>query len=122
MTQYALQAANMLAKDNIDAQIVNVRFVKPIDTEMLDSVESKFDRIITIEENAIPGGFGSAVTEYFADNNYKSEILRLGLPDKFIDHGTQVELHALLGIDAEGIVKRAKQFVGEHNSKNEVII
>ncbi len=122
MTQYALEAATALEESNIHPHIVNMRFVKPIDKELLDNVSTKFDKIITIEENAIPGGFGSAVAEYFAERNYHNRILRLGLPDKFVDHGTQAELHAILGIDAGGIVNSVKQFVGDKNSKNEVVV
>ena len=73
----------------------------------------KFEKIVTIEENSLPGGFGSAVLEYFNDKNYKNDILRIGIPDKFIDHGTQPELHKLIEIDPAGIVSRISSLLEE---------
>jgi 1-deoxy-D-xylulose-5-phosphate synthase len=64
----------------------------------------------------LAGGFGSAVVEYFSDKGFKNDILRIGLPDNFIDHGTQTELHQLLGMDPESIVKKVKTF-----SKNQKV-
>ena len=75
-----------------------------------------------MEENSLPGGFGSAVMEYFSDRNYKNDILRIGLPDKFIDHGTQEELHRLIGIDPESIMKKVKSFCQSENHKKEVTV
>ncbi|MEN8192503.1 MAG: 1-deoxy-D-xylulose-5-phosphate synthase [Bacteroidota bacterium] len=121
MVQYSIAAAEKLKEIGISAQVVNMRFIKPMDTELLDKIAKKFDKIVTIEENSIPGGFGSAVTEYFTEKSYKSEIRKLGLPDEFIDHGTQAELHAMLGIDADGITKYVKKFFEESNSQNEVV-
>ncbi len=73
---------------------------------MLDEIAERFNKIFTLEENTLTGGFGSSVIEYFSDKNYKNDIVRIGLPDKFIDHGTQEELHHLLGIDPEGITQK----------------
>jgi len=82
------------------------RNVERKDFEIMD----KFTKIVTLEENNLPGGFGSAIVEYFNDKNYKSDILRIGLPDNFVDHGTQAELHHLLGIDPDGIKNKVKVF------------
>jgi 1-deoxy-D-xylulose-5-phosphate synthase len=111
MVEYAKKASLILNEEGIHCEIINMRFVKPIDTQYLDEVAKKFGKIITIEENTLVGGFGSGVLEYFSEKNYKSEILRIGLPDYFIDHGTQEELHSIIEIDPEGISKKIKAFV-----------
>jgi 1-deoxy-D-xylulose-5-phosphate synthase len=99
-----------------------MRFVKPLDNKMLDNIAGRFTKIVTLEENNLPGGFGSGVLEYFAENNYKSDVLRIGIPDKFIDHGSQQELHKELEIDPEGIAKKIKVFVGNKNIRKEVFV
>ncbi len=83
---------------------------------LLNNVAEKYPKIVTLEENALAGGFGSAVVEYFSDKGFKNDILRIGLPDKFIDHGTQAELHQMLGIDPDGIAEKVKTF-----SKNQKV-
>ncbi|HPI37099.1 MAG TPA: 1-deoxy-D-xylulose-5-phosphate synthase [Ignavibacteriaceae bacterium] len=111
MVDYALKAAEKLKDCNIEADVINMRFIKPLDNEMLDSISRSHKKIITLEENSIVGGFGSGVMEYFFEKNYKNDILRIGLPDQFVDHGTQAELHKLLEIDPEGIVKKTRGFI-----------
>ncbi|HRI47550.1 MAG TPA: 1-deoxy-D-xylulose-5-phosphate synthase [Ignavibacteriaceae bacterium] len=113
MVEYAIKAESKLKEKGIDAEIINMRFIKPLDEELLDSVSSKFKKVVTLEENSIVGGFGSAISEYFSDKNYKNDILRIGLPDYFIDHGTQAELHRILEIDTQGIVDRVSQFCNQ---------
>ena len=110
MVDYSLKAAELLEQEGINAEVINMRFAKPLDTAKLDEVAAKFTKIVTLEENNLPGGFGSAVVEYFNDKNYKNEILRIGLPDGFVDHGTQAELHQILGIDPDGIKEKVKVF------------
>ncbi|MBA4250524.1 MAG: 1-deoxy-D-xylulose-5-phosphate synthase [Chlorobiaceae bacterium] len=122
MVDYSLKAQKLLLNDGIEAEIINMRFVKPLDTNLLDDVAKRFNKIVTLEENTIVGGFGSAVAEYFIDNNYKNDILRIGLPDYFIDHGTQEELHAQLEIDPKGIHKRVSFFLQEKFEKKEILI
>lgn len=80
-----------------------MRFVKPIDEELLHEVFTNYKKIITVEDGCIQGGFGSAVLEFMADNNYQAEVRRLGIPDRVVDHGEQLELHRECGIDADGI-------------------
>ena len=80
-----------------------MRFVKPIDTLLLDEVAARFDRIITVEDGVVSGGFGSAVLEYFATMNYQKTVVRLGVPDRFVEQGTQPELYHECGFDADGI-------------------
>jgi 1-deoxy-D-xylulose-5-phosphate synthase len=75
-----------------------------------------------LEENSLPGGFGSAIAEYFADKNYKNDILRIGLPDYFIDHGTQEELHKLIAIDPNAIAEKVKLFCQTKSFPKEVVV
>ncbi len=89
----------------------DARFLKPLDEEMLHTIGKKFKKIITVEDGVIQGGFGSAVLEFMEDNHYHADILRLGIPDKFIDHGTPEELYRLIGLDAEGIRSKIVQFL-----------
>ncbi|MBQ8805491.1 MAG: 1-deoxy-D-xylulose-5-phosphate synthase [Bacteroidaceae bacterium] len=84
----------------------DMRFLKPIDTDILDEVGKNFQKIVTIEDGVIKGGLGSAVLEYMADKGYKPEVVRLGIPDKFIEHGTVAELRKIIGVDAESIAER----------------
>lgn len=111
MVNESMAAAELLSAQEIDATVMNARFVKPLDTDLLDQIALTHDYIITIEENQVQAGFGSAVLEYFAEKGYKNNIKVLGLPDKIIDHGTQEELLAELGLDARGIANSVKKFV-----------
>lgn len=81
----------------------DLRFVKPLDTQLLHEIFSQFNKIITVEDGAIMGGMGSAILEFASDHNYTAKIVRLGIPDEFIHHGTQEELQADCGFDAKGI-------------------
>ncbi len=117
MVDYSLQASAKLEEEDIHAEIVNMRFVKPLDEELLSDIAHRFDKIVTVEENSIVGGFGSGVLEYFAQKHFTKKVLNIGLPDKFVDHGTQTELHKLLGIDPEGISEKVKQFLKDDVGK-----
>ena len=83
----------------------DLRFVKPLDEKLLNEIGRKFKKIVTIEEGVLKGGLGSAILEFMSDNNYHSQIKRLGIEDTFIEHGSPEELHHLVGLDAEGIGK-----------------
>ncbi|MCX6149474.1 MAG: 1-deoxy-D-xylulose-5-phosphate synthase [Ignavibacteriales bacterium] len=122
MVNNSLNAAEILKENEINAEVVNMRFIKPLDIEFLDRIASTHKKIVTLEENSLMGGFGSAVVEYFADKNYRNEILRLGIPDKFIEHGTQQELHKLLGLDALGIADKVKLFLKGKATHQEIIL
>ena len=89
----------------------DMRFAKPLDTEILKDVAQRFDRIITIEDGAREGGFGSAVLEWLEDNGYRKNVVRLGLPDHFVEHGTVAELQHIVGIDAEGIIDAVNDII-----------
>jgi 1-deoxy-D-xylulose-5-phosphate synthase len=100
---YAVEVCNRLSKKGIEVAHYDMRFVKPIDEEILHEVFTTFKKIITIEDGCIQGGFGSAVVEFMADHNYKAEVKRLGIPDRIVEHGEQVELHRECGLDPDGI-------------------
>ncbi len=114
----AVAASQLLSEANIDACVVNARFVKPLDIDLILSHANESRHIITVEENAAAGGFGSAVLEELtkaAVENIKFKII--GLPDIFIEHGPQALLRAKLGLDAEGIAKTALALVGKKAGK-----
>ncbi len=104
---YALEAAEQL-----DATVVNMRFIKPLDHEMVKAMADRHDHLITLEENAIQGGAGSAVLESLAQQGLCKPVLQLGLPDRFIEQGSQEEMHAVLELDGPGILRRARAFTG----------
>ncbi len=120
MVKYILKANEKLEAEGINAELVNMRFIKPLDIEMLDEIAGCFKKIVTLEENSLMGGFGSGVLEYFSEMNYKNDILRIGLPDKFIDHGTQEELHKMINIDSDGITAKVINFLKGETVKREV--
>jgi 1-deoxy-D-xylulose-5-phosphate synthase len=89
-----------------------MRFVKPIDTELLHQIFSRFDRIITVEDGVIEGGFGSAVLEFMSDHGYSARVVRLGVPDHFIEQGKPEELTDECGFGFGGIMETARQLLG----------
>ncbi len=108
----ALRAAEDLAPLGIDAAVVNARFVKPLDRDLLRDVVKRVPALITVEDHAVAGGFGSAVLEFLADEGISDvRVRRLGVPDRFIPHGTQDELRKLCGFDQEAITQAALQMV-----------
>jgi 1-deoxy-D-xylulose-5-phosphate synthase len=110
----ALKAADLMAKEGVSCEVVNARFVKPLDTELLDSLGKRFKKIITLEENSILGGFGSAVAEFYAVQGVNTIQLKLhGLPDRFVDHGSPAELAAEVLLDPQGIAQVVREFVGD---------
>lgn len=121
MVDYARKASRILTEHGINPEIINMRFIKPLDYEKLDEIANRFDKIVTLEENTLIGGFGSAVIEYFSEKNYKNDILRIGLPDDFVEHGTQQELHHQLGIDPEGIANQVITFVKKKTIKKGIV-
>ena len=113
----AVTACAELEKEGIDIAHYDMRFVKPIDGILLHEVFGKFKKVITLENACIQGGMGSAVLEFMADNNYYAEVKRLGIPDKFIDHGTQNELYDECLFDEKAIVATAKSLLASQESK-----
>ena len=92
-----------LSEENFSIAHYDMRFVVPLDKETLHDIFQKFDRIITVEDGILSGGFGSAIIEFMSDNGYNAKIIRLGIPDYFVEHGSQKELYKECGLDAEGI-------------------
>lgn len=109
---FAQEAIDKLSKEGISVAHYDMRFVKPIDEIMLHEVFTKFDKIITVEDGCVMGGFGSAVIEFMADQGYSANIKRLGIPDEFIHHGTQPELWADCGFDTAAITKAVEEIIG----------
>jgi len=101
---FVAEAAEQLKAIGVSIAHYDMRFVKPIDELMLHEVFTKFKKVITVEDGCIMGGFGSAVIEFMADQKYQAEVVRLGVPDKYIHHGTQKELWSDCGYDADGII------------------
>jgi len=102
-------AMKVLAQEGIQPAHYDLRFVKPIDQHLLHQVFKKFTQIITVEDGTIVGGFGSAVMEFMIQNNYQAHIQRLGIPDSFVEQGTQKQLYKLCGFDPDGIAKAVKK-------------
>ncbi len=108
----ALQAAEALRLNGISAGVINARFVKPLDAELILAAARRTGRMMTVEENALQGGFGSAVLELLFDNNMQNvKVRRLGLPDHYIEQGSQAQLRKDVGIDTEGIIAAAVEFM-----------
>lgn len=110
---YALKAAEELEKEGISVAHYDLRFVKPLDEEMLHEVFSKFSKVITVEDGCLQGGMGSAVLEFMIDHGYTAQVKRLGIPDRLVEHGEQSELQAECGFDKDGIAKACLEMVAD---------
>jgi 1-deoxy-D-xylulose-5-phosphate synthase len=110
---FAQDAVESLAKQKISAAHYDMRFVKPLDEELLTGIFKKFKTVITVEDGTIKGGFGSAVLEFMAENGFSNKIKILGIPDRFIEHGTPDDLYKECGIDAKGIKKSVLEILGK---------
>jgi len=117
MVNPASEAAAILEKDGIEATIINARFVKPLDTELILAAAEKHAIIITVEDAYLSGGFGSAVIEVLEANSYldKVKVVRMGVPDEIVTHGDPKLLLGKYGLDADGIASRAKMTLAEIN-------
>jgi 1-deoxy-D-xylulose-5-phosphate synthase len=110
---FAASAIRDLKTDGITPAHYDMRFVKPLDEAMLHEVFSKFNKIITVEDGTVVGGFGSAVLEFMNEYNYKTEVKILGIPDRLVEHGTPKELHRECGYDTEGIKEAVREMMGD---------
>lgn len=99
----------MSCAEALNASVADMRFVKPLDTNLIDSLAAEHDLLVSVEENVVAGGAGSAVSEYLAQQGKTVQILHLGLPDEFIKHGSQEEIRAELKLDAAGLEAQIKQ-------------
>ena len=100
------------AAENLDASVADMRFVKPLDEELVLKLAAEHDVLVTLEENVIAGGAGSGVIELLMQRKQIKPVSQLGLPDCFVEQGTQDELYQELGLDAEGIEKKIKAYLG----------
>ncbi len=110
---YVTEAISMLSAEEISPAHYDMRFAKPIDEEMLHRIFKKFRKIITIEDGTIVGGFGTAVLEFMADHGYGAKVVRLGMPDRFVEHGEQIQLHTECGYDPKSIADAVRALCGE---------
>ena len=98
-----LPGADELAEEGINIGHYDMRFAKPLDEELIDEICEKYDHIITLEDGAKMGGFGSAVAEYVIEKEHRPSAKIMGIPDRIVEHGTQRELHDEVGIGPEGV-------------------
>lgn len=110
---FAVEAIQKLNNDEYFPAHYDLRFVKPLDEDMLHKVFSKFNKILTVEDGCLQGGMGSAVLEFMAENDYHAHVKRLGIPDRFIEHGSQPELWAECGFYTDDIMKAVKELIAE---------
>ena len=115
---HAARAVKTLQKEGYSIAHYDMRFVKPLDTELLHAVFQKFNNIITVEDGVIAGGFGSAVLEFMADYAYRARVYRLGVPDMFIEQGTQEELMRDCGYDQKGITEAVIKIMNDQLTGN----
>ncbi len=108
MVQEALIAAERLRAQGVEIAVVDGRFVKPLDCELILAQAEHAPFVMTVEENALQGGFGSAVLELLADNGLSVPVIRVGIPDQFVEQGTQSELRALLGLNVDGLIDKIR--------------
>ncbi len=113
MVDNASKAAISLAGEGIAARVVNMRFVKPLDIELLRRLATEVKLFVSVEENVLPGGFGSAIGEFLVDENIAIPLLRIGIPDAFITQGKRQELWELCGLLPEQIAERVKKYMAE---------
>jgi 1-deoxy-D-xylulose-5-phosphate synthase len=108
---FAASAIRELKNDGINPAHYDMRFAKPLDEALLHEVFARYDKVITVEDGCVQGGFGSAVLEFMAEHNYKAEVKILGIPDRLVEHGTPKQLYEEIGIDANGIAKTVREMM-----------
>src|SRR5690606_36281959 len=106
---YVVEAASTLEKEGLNPAHYDMRFVKPLDEAMLHEVFTRFKKVITVEDGCLMGRFGSAVLEWMVDHGYSSQVKRLGIPDRVVEHGEQIQLHAECGFDPAGIMSAVRE-------------
>ena len=108
---FAAEAIRDVKKEGINPAHYDMRFVKPLDEEMLHDVFSKYNKVITVEDGTIVGGFGSAILEFMNEHGYKADVTILGIPDRLVEHGTPKQLYDEIGIDANAIAATLRKMV-----------
>lgn len=119
MVQTALEAAEMLKNYGLDAEVINARYVKPLDEKLLSFCAQKTKHLVTLEDHVTAGGFGSAVLEWLHRTGQKAEVLTLGYPDQFIEHGSRSQLLHHYGLDAAGVTEAVLQFMRKQERQGE---
>ncbi|HRE50963.1 MAG TPA: 1-deoxy-D-xylulose-5-phosphate synthase [Flavitalea sp.] len=117
---FASAAIRTLRTEGIDPAHYDMRFAKPLDEALLHEVFARYDRILTVEDGTVRGGFGSAILEFMAEHRYTAEVKILGIPDRIVEHGSLKELHKECGFDAEGIAEAARAMM-KHTLKTKTL-
>jgi 1-deoxy-D-xylulose-5-phosphate synthase len=108
---YAIKATQQLENEGISVAHYDMRFVKPLDEALLHQIFKKFKKVVTVEDGCLQGGMGSAILEFMIDNNYTAKVKRLGIPDRIVEHGEQLELQHECGFDTEGIIDAVRELM-----------
>lgn len=109
MVKHALEAKEILMKEGINPTIINARFLKPMDEELLHKLCEEYNHIVTIEDNIISGGFGSRINQFMEDNNYKIDVVNMAIPEEFVPHGNVDKLYDFVGLSCEHIADKIKK-------------
>jgi 1-deoxy-D-xylulose-5-phosphate synthase len=115
---YAVEACQQLQEQHLYPAHFDMRFVKPLDEKLLHQIFSRFPMILTVEDGCLQGGFGSAIIEFMTDHGYQSSVKRLGIPDKVVEHGQQIELQRECGFDPDAVVKTAVNMMEKHRAES----
>lgn len=118
---FAAAAIRELKNDGLNPAHYDMRFAKPLDEELLHEACQQYEKLITVEDGTVKGGFGSAILEFMAEHGYKNEVRILGIPDRLVEHGTPKELHRECGYDAEGIADTVRQMMKERISVKQLL-
>jgi len=118
---FVTAAIRELRVEGLDPAHYDMRFVKPLDEEMLHEVFSRYDRIITVEDGTVVGGFGSAILEFQAAHGYHATVRIMGIPDRIVEHGTPKELQRECGYDAPAIAAAAREMMKDKVSVNQLL-
>ncbi|MGO0883346.1 1-deoxy-D-xylulose-5-phosphate synthase [Clostridioides difficile] len=111
MVKHALEAKELLLEEGINPTIVNARFLKPVDEDMLHTLFKNHKNVVTIEDNVITGGFGSRISKFIIDNGYKVNILNIAIPEEFVKHGNADELYNFVGLSPKCIVEKIRKLI-----------
>ena len=111
MVDKALDVANNLKSNNIHCEVVNCRFIKPMDEKYLNESLRNFSKIVTLEEGVLDGGFGEGVSGWLSSVKAKNDLLRIGLPNDFVEHGPRKVLLEEVGLDSESLSKKVLSFI-----------
>ena len=109
MVKTAIEVKEILNKKNIDVTVINARFAKPVDTDMIDELARDYECIVTMEENVANGGLGDKVLEHLNETNADVKVLQIAIPDEYVEHGNVSLLHKEVGIDADSIVEKIEK-------------